>query len=129
MGIPVVTGGKAMCSMGMGTFNLTAMGNIMIENKPVLTTKDNIPFVNVAPMGVVMCQSLANPTVASATAAALGVLTPQPCTPQFPGPWVVGTTNCRVKGMGIVDNSCSLMCAYAGKISITFPGANKTIVK
>ncbi len=128
MGLPVVTGGKAMCTMGMGIFNITAVGNVMIENKPVLTTKDNVPFFNVAPMGV-MCISLANPMVASATAAALGVLTPQPCVPQFVGPWITGTISCRVKGMGIVDNTCSLMCAYGGKISITFPGAVKTIVR
>ena len=129
MGIPVVTGGKAMCSMGLGVFNLTAAGNVMIENKPVLTTKDIAFGANIAPMGAVMCQSLANPMVASATAAALGVLTPQPCTLVPAGMWIPGTMNCRVKGIGIVDSSCSLMCAYAGKISITFPGAVKTTVK
>ena len=128
MGIPVVTGGKAMCSMGIGIFNLSAKGNVTRENKPVMTIKDNAPYLNVAPSGV-MCQSLANPTVASATSAAMGVLTPQPCTPVFAGMWVPGTINCRAKNMGIVDSSCSLFCSYGGKISVTLPGALKTTVK
>lgn len=129
MGQPVVTGGKAMCSMGPGgMFNISAMGNVMIENKPILTTKDTVPFMNVSPAGV-MCQSMANPMVASATAAAMGVLTPQPCVPNFVGMWLPGTINCKCKFMGLVDSSCSLMCAYAGKLSITFAGATRTTVK
>ena len=40
---------------------------------------DNKPFVNVLPFG--LCTSLANPITAAQTAAALGVLTPGPCTP------------------------------------------------
>lgn len=130
MGIPVVFGGKAMCSMGAGIFNLSAIGNVMIENKPVLTIKDNVVGVNVAPVGVVMCQAKTNPNVIAATAAAAGVPTPGPCAPIFPGPWFPGTINCRAKGMGLVDSSCSLMCAYGGKISVSLPGATfKVTVK
>lgn len=39
-----------------------------------------------------LCQSLANPTVATATAAALGVLTPMPCMPVIPTPWLPGSS-------------------------------------
>ena len=45
MGIPVVAGAKAMCSMGIGIFNLSAAGNVMIENKPAITVKDKSSFV------------------------------------------------------------------------------------
>ena len=37
-----------------------------------------------------MCISPANPVVAAATTAALGVLTPQPCIPITIAPWLPG---------------------------------------
>ena len=55
------------------------------------TIMDYAPLVNILPFG--MCSSLANPSVASATAAALGVLTPMPCIPVIPAPWVPGRTD------------------------------------
>ncbi|MDR1268431.1 MAG: DUF4280 domain-containing protein, partial [Planctomycetaceae bacterium] len=53
------------------------------------TILDNKPIVNLATFGV--CSSLANPMVAVATAAALGVLTPMPCIPATVAPWAPGS--------------------------------------
>lgn len=117
-----------MCSFALGPFTLNTINNVTIENKPVLTVKDTVPGSNIVFAGV-MCTSMSNPTVASATAAAFGVLTPQPCTPMPAGMWIPGTMNSKVKQMAILDSSCSLMCAYGGKISVIFPGSLKTQVK
>ena len=46
-------------------------------------------MTNVMPFG--MCKSMTNPAVAAATAAASGVLTPQPCTPACSA-WIGGKT-------------------------------------
>ena len=81
---------------------------------------DNVAFVNVLPFGV--CTSLANPAVASATAAALGVLTPMPCTPVIPAPWVPGAPTVLIANMPALNDSSKLMCAYAGVIQILSPG-------
>lgn len=77
-------------------------------------------MVNVVPFG--MCRSPLNPTVAAATAAAAGVLTPMPCIPVIPAPWVPGAPTVLVGGKPALDNRSKLMCAYAGVISITNPG-------
>jgi Domain of unknown function (DUF4280) len=80
---------------------------------------DNIPITNIVPFS--MCSSPANPTVAAATAAALGVLTPMPCVPVIPAPWVPGVPNVLITNIPVLDNNCKLMCAWGGVISINFP--------
>ena len=53
---------------------------------PDANIMDHIPMsADIMPFG--MCISPSNPTVASATAAAMGVLTPMPCIPNTPAPW------------------------------------------
>lgn len=117
----VCTGALLQCTFGMAPSSFVATpkmiktsfmdaGNIM----------DNIPIANIPPFG--MCQSLANPTVAAATAAALGVLTPMPCLPVFPAPWVPGAPTVLLNQMPALDNTCKLMCAFAGVVSINFAG-------
>jgi hypothetical protein len=72
--------------------------------------------------------SLANPTVASATAAAMGVLTPMPCIPATAAPWVVGAPTVLIGGMPALDNVSKCMCSYAGVISVSFPATVKTMI-
>jgi hypothetical protein len=69
-----------------------------------------------------MCQSMANPTVASATSAACGVLTPMPCVPLITAPWAPGSAQVKVGGIAALTNNSKCMCSYGGNISITNPG-------
>ena len=66
-----------------------------------------------------MCSNPANPAVAAATAAALGVLTPAPCVPVTPSPWVPGCPTVMVCGKPLLNNTSKLLCAYGGVIQIT----------
>jgi hypothetical protein len=88
--------------------------------------QDQVPFLNIP--GFIMCTSLANPAVASATAAALGVLTPMPCTPVIPAPWAPGSATVQIGGMPALNSTSTLSCAYAGVITVTFPGQTTVIV-
>lgn len=63
---------------------------------------DHISMMNIMPFG--MCMSIANPTVAAATAAALGVLTPMPCIPATTSPWVPGAPNVLLGNQPTLDN-------------------------
>lgn len=117
----VCTTATLQCTFGVApsVFNATP--------RPVLTSQmvagvitDNIPITNVPPFG--MCSSPSNPSVAAATAAALGVLTPMPCVPVLPAPWTPGVPTVLIANTPALDNNCKLMCAWGGVISITFPG-------
>lgn len=110
-----------MCTFGAApsVFNATPRP-VLTSNFPAGVITDNVPVMNVPPFGV--CMSLANPAVASATAAALGVLTPMPCMPVLPAPWVPGAPTVLITNIPALDNTCKLMCAWAGVISFTTPG-------
>jgi hypothetical protein len=93
---------------------------MLTGNMPAANIMDNKPMVNILPFG--MCTSLANPTVASATAAAMGVLTPMPCIPVTPAPWAPGAPTVLLGSMPALDNTSKLMCTWAGIISVIYPG-------
>jgi Domain of unknown function (DUF4280) len=69
-----------------------------------------------------MCMSPANPMVAAATAAALGVLTPMPCIPATPAPWVPGAPTVILGNFPTLDNVSKLMCIWGGMIDFVTPG-------
>lgn len=128
MGIMVAAGASYQCSFGTtpGTLNVTSQNTLLVEGKPAATVKDMNPNVNIAPCG--MCSSLANPQVAAATAAALGVLTPQPCIPALAGPWIPAQSKCISGKAPCLTSDSRLMCSYGGMIQIVNPGATKVMI-
>lgn len=122
MGKPVTMGAQIKCSFGIAPSVLMVADPVRptVENRPAAVITDNVPNSNVLPFG--MCQSLANPTVAAATAAALGVLTPMPCVPMTLAPWVPGSVMVSIGGKPALTDSSMLMCNWAGVISVAMPG-------
>ncbi len=128
MAQPVVLGANLTCSFGLApsTIAPTGAARVMVEGRPAATVTDILPAVNIPPFG--LCSSLANPTVASATAAALGVLTPMPCVPVVTGPWKPGTPKTTVGGQPALDSASTCQCAWGGVISVVFAGAVRTTI-
>jgi hypothetical protein len=123
---PQVTMGAAMlCSFGVAPASLGVLPTkrVLVEGKPAADITCCLPAVNVTTFG--MCMSLANPEVAAATAAALGVLTPMPCMP-VPTPWVP-TSETLIGGAPALTMGSTCQCAYGGVITLTFPGSTKTL--
>lgn len=125
MGNIVVNGATCTCMWGTAPCALTvnSQNKVMIGSVPAATINDcskmNLP-------GFQMCTSLANPTVAAATAAALGVLTPQPCTMIPAGTWVPAKPQIMVAGKPVLTSEATLLCGFgSGMISITNPGEIK----
>lgn len=110
------------CSFGAAPANLLVLDPTVNAGKmPAANIMDHKPMANIPPFGT--CSSLANPTVASATAAALGVLTPMPCIPFTVSPWVPGSPTVMVRKFPALNNTSKCMCNWAGVISITSPVA------
>lgn len=121
MGLLVSAGAVLQCSFGAAPSSLMVLPvGRPLAPAPVANIADTIPFVNVLPFAT--CSSLANPAVAAATAAALGALTPMPCTPVPAGPWVPGTPGVLVGNMPALEQTCKLMCAFGGVIQVISPG-------
>jgi hypothetical protein len=129
MGLLAVTGATCMCPFGSApcTLQVTSQMTCLAEGKPVGTIQDMQPGTNLATFG--MCMSLANPTVAAATAAALGVLTPQPCTMVPAGTWIPSNPTVLAEKKPVLTNEATLVCGFgAGTIKITSPGQTKVLV-
>lgn len=127
MAMLVTNGAMLTCSFGMAPSNLVVPPSAkVLAGTPAATISDSVPMTNIMPFG--MCQSLANPTVATATAAALGVLTPQPCVPATSGAWVPGSPTVLIGGKPALNQNCKCMCAYGGVIQVTSPGQNAALI-
>ncbi|WP_332851537.1 DUF4280 domain-containing protein [Duganella sp. S19_KUP01_CR8] len=121
MGQQVCMGAMLKCSFGVAPGTLMVLpANAVLTAVPDANIMDNKPMVNILPFG--MCQSMANPMVAAATAAALGVLTPMPCIPATTAPWVPGSPTVLIGNMPALNNSSKLMCMWGGVIEINAPG-------
>ena len=122
MPMQVVNTAQLMCSMGMAPSPLVVLplNRVFSGNQPAANIMDHKPMLNILPFG--MCRSPANPVVAAATAAAMGVLTPMPCIPVTVSPWVPGTPTVTLGQIPSLDNNCQLMCMWAGVIKVVVPG-------
>ncbi|MBL4663869.1 MAG: DUF4280 domain-containing protein [Flavobacteriaceae bacterium] len=122
----VCMGAMMSCSFGAAPSSLVVLpkNKTITSNMPAANIMDNIPMMNIMPFA--MCSSLANPTVAAATTAALGVLTPMPCIPVTVAPWVPGSATVMLANMPTLNNSCTLNCMWGGVI--TFSNAGQTTV-
>ncbi|WP_218059078.1 DUF4280 domain-containing protein [Orenia metallireducens] len=118
----VCAGAKLKCNQGdkEGALKVVAPHNIKMQGNLVATIMDNKPMANIQPFG--KCKSMANPTVAAATAANKGKLKPMPCIPNIVAPWTGGKPDVKVAGNPALLESSKLTCAYAGIIKITDPG-------
>ena len=127
MPLQVCMGAMMQCSFGVAPSSLVVLptNRVMTNMVPDANIMDHIPMTNIMPFG--MCTSPANPTVAAATAAALGVLTPMPCIPATPAPWVTGAPTVLLGNFPSLDNVSQLMCTWAGVI--TFVDAGEVTVE
>jgi hypothetical protein len=115
-------GAMMQCSFGMAPSSLVVLptNRVMTNNVPDANIMDHIPMTNIMPFG--MCTSPSNPVVAAATAAALGVLTPMPCIPATPAPWITGAPTVLLGNFPSLDNVSQLMCIWGGVITFTNAG-------
>jgi hypothetical protein len=122
MALQVCNGALLQCSMGVAPSSLVVTPEKMVNtsSQPAANIMDHVPMKNIMPFG--MCTSPANPQVAAATAAAAGVLTPMPCIPNTPAPWVPGAPTVILKNFPALNNTSKLTCIWAGMISVQFAG-------
>ncbi|MEO0869157.1 MAG: DUF4280 domain-containing protein [Cyanobacteria bacterium J06642_11] len=123
MALQVCMGATLQCTFGIAPTSLI----VVPKGTPVTATgpfaaniMDHVPIVNIPTFG--MCSSIANPAVATATTAALGVLTPMPCVPVIPAPWAPGSPTVLINNFPALNNTSKCMCTWAGVISIISPG-------
>lgn len=122
MPLQVCMGAMMQCSFGMAPSSLVVLptNRVMTNQVPDANIMDHIPMTNIMPFG--MCTSPSNPVVAAATAAALGVLTPMPCIPATPAPWITGAPTVLLGNFPSLDNVSQLMCIWGGVITFNDAG-------
>jgi len=115
-------GASMQCSFGLAPSSLVVLptNRVFTNQVPDANIMDHVPLVNIMPFG--MCTSLANPTVSAATSAALGVLTPMPCIPNTPSPWVPGEATVVLGNSPALDSNSKLTCIWGGIIQFITSG-------
>lgn len=118
MANPVVQTATCTCSFGAApaVLTVTSQQTVSICKMPAATIQDGAALSNVPTFG--MCSNQANPTVASATAAAMGVLTPMPCVPATVA-WAPGCPTVTVCKRPLLNSTSKLTCSYGGVIQVT----------
>jgi hypothetical protein len=128
MPMQVVNTATLTCSFGTTPSSLVVLptNRVLCGSQFAANIMDHISMVNIMPFG--LCTSLANPAVAAATAAALGVLTPQPCIPATMTPWTPGAVTDLIANQPALDNVSICMCNWAGVITVANPGQTTTVI-
>jgi hypothetical protein len=128
MPLQVCMGAQMMCSFGMAPSNLVVLpiNRVTTNMVPDANIMDHIPLINILPFGA--CTTVSNPMVAAATAAALGVLTPMPCIPVTPDPWVAGAETVLLGNQPSLDNISMLTCMWGGEITFVDAGEETVMI-
>ncbi len=118
----ICNGAQMTCTFGMAPSALVVLPGRMVQlgEMTMANIMDFKPMVNVMPFG--MCNTLSNPTVASATSAAMGVLTPMPCIPALTAPWQPGNPMMLVDNMPALTSQSMCVCTWGGVIRFTTDG-------
>jgi hypothetical protein len=124
----VSMGATLQCSFGAAPSTLVVLpvNQVMGEGPPAANIQDHIPMVNIMPFG--MCSAPSNPTVAAATTAAAGVLTPMPCIPATLSPWTPGAPNVLLGNQPSLDNISKCLCNWGGVVTIVMPATVQTMI-
>lgn len=130
MALLVVNGATLLCSGALppaiSPLTITPENAAAVSGNPVATISDMRPLVNIASFG--MCTLPSNPQVAAATAAALGVLTPQPCIPNIVSPWTPGSGTVTLRMIPTLNNTSQCVCVWGGIVTVTNPGQAVVLV-
>ena len=111
-------GATLMCPFAVGgqdTLMVDPSRKVLHEGSLMANVTDT-KISNIVTFG--MCYSTANPTVASATAAAMGALTPMACVPNIVTPWMPGKPNVLVGGAPVLLSTDTCQCLWGGVITI-----------
>jgi Domain of unknown function (DUF4280) len=127
MAMQTCMGAMMKCTFGVAPSSLIPTPKTVITNNMMAANiMDHVPIMNIPPFG--MCNSPSNPMVAAATAAALGVLTPMPCIPATPAPWVPGAVTVLLCNMPALNNTSTLNCIWGGVITFASPGQTNHMI-
>ena len=116
----IIQGTLLKCSFGNVPTPIMVLPDKKVNSMlPVAVKTDHLPFLNILPFG--MCSNPANPMVAAATAAALGVLTPMPCIPCTVQDWTGFCGKVKIQGKEVINMDSRLQCLYGGSIQAAAP--------
>lgn len=113
---------KIKCSCGDKISTLTVFPDrtIWLTGEHQANISDHISMRNIAPFG--KCHTTRYPATGSATAANHGKLTPMPCVPNTPFPWMGGKDDVLLQNQPALLKSSSCKCVWGGTITFTYDG-------
>jgi uncharacterized protein DUF4280 len=124
MGCQVCSGAALQCSFGTAPATFAATG-VQVDATAAAGVITDVAPSNVPPFA--MCTSLSNPQVASATSAAGGALTPQPCVPLLQ-PWSPGASKVTIGEVAALDDSSQCNCSWGGVVTVSSAGQTSVTV-